>query len=81
LPRTPAQYDSGEPASSSGPASSGRVAAMIAVCQPAWQLAITAGLPSAFGWRSRPSSMNAASAFHTSSVVWPGIGSGVNPTK
>ena len=33
-----------------GPNSSGRVAAAIIIAQPAWQLPITTGLPSASGW-------------------------------
>src|SRR5271157_5581057 len=43
LPRTPAQYDSGEPATTIGPMRSGRIAAVIMVCQPAWQLGMTTG--------------------------------------
>ena len=39
------------PASMITPASSGRIAAVIMICQPAWQLAMTIGLPSASGWR------------------------------
>ena len=35
-----------------GPMRSGRIAAVIMVCQPAWQLAMTIGLPSASGCRA-----------------------------
>jgi hypothetical protein len=47
-----------------GPVRSGRTAAIIMVCQPAWQLAMTIGLPSASGWRWATSSMNVPSARH-----------------
>ena len=42
-----------------GPNSSGRVAAAIRICQPAWQLPITTGLPSASGCSSATRSRNA----------------------
>ena len=64
-----------------GPNSSGRVAASIITAQPAWQLPITQGLPSASGWSAMTFSRNTASACMMSSMVWPGIGSGVKPTK
>ena len=44
------------------------------ICQPAWQLAMTIGLPSASGWRLATSSRKTASARQTSSIVWPGNG-------
>ena len=69
LPQTPAQYESGEPATTIGPIRSGRIAAVIMVCQPAGQLAMTIGLLSASGWRRATSSINAASAWQTSSIV------------
>src|SRR5262249_60944230 len=47
LPCTPPQYDSGDPATMIGPNNSGRMAASITTAQPAWQLPITHGLPSA----------------------------------
>ena len=65
----------------SGPNSSGRVAATIITAQPAWQLPITQGLPSAWGCSSMTFSRNTASARMMSSMVCPGIGSGVKPTK
>ena len=49
LPRTPAQYESGDPAMISGPNNSGRIAASIITAQPAWQLPMTHGFPSASG--------------------------------
>ena len=48
------------------------IAAIIMICQPAWQLATITGLPSASGWRAATSSTKAASARQTSSIVWPG---------
>ena len=60
------------PASMITPASSGRIAAVIIICQPAWQLAMTIGLPSASGWRFATSSRKTASARQTSSIVCPG---------
>ena len=69
------------PASMIRPASSGRIAAVIMICQPAWQLAMMIGLPSASGWRFATSSMKIASARHTSSMVCPGIGFGRKPMK
>jgi len=42
---SPAQYDSGAPATMMGPNSSGQTAAVMRICQPAWQLPMTAGLP------------------------------------
>ena len=42
---------------------------IIMICQPAWQLPIRQGLPSAFGWRSTTSSTKRASASQTSSIV------------
>ena len=59
-----------------GPASSGRSAAIIMTCHPAWQLPMTTGLPSASGWRAVTASTKIASARHTSSTVWPGTGFG-----
>ena len=47
------------PASMIGPARSGRIAAVIMICQPAWQLAMMIGLPSASGWRLATSAMKA----------------------
>ena len=64
-----------------GPGNSGRSAAVIMICQPAWQLPIRQGRPCAFGSASMTASMNRASATQTSSMVWPGIGSGRKPTK
>jgi hypothetical protein len=64
-----------------GPGSSGLIAAIIIICQPAWQLAMTTGLPSAFGCRAMTSSRNAASVRQTSSTVCPGTGSGRKPMK
>ena len=81
LPRTPAQYDSGEPATIIGPNNSGRTDARIIIAQPAWQFPITQGLPSASGWSEMTFSTNAASATPISSMVWPGMGSGRKPTK
>ena len=52
-------------------------AAIIMICQPAWQLPMTIGLPSASGWSvgdfldERP-----PRRAHTSSTVWPGNGVG-----
>ena len=40
-----------------GPARSGLSAAIIMICQPAWQLPISTGLPSASGWRAATASM------------------------
>ncbi len=68
----------------SGPNSSGRTEASIITAQPAWQLPTTQGLPSACGCSSCSSitfSRNRASARMMSSIVCPGIGSGVKPTK
>ena len=64
-----------------GPKSSGRLAATIMTAQPAWQLPMTAGLPSASGWSAMTLSRKAASAAMMSSIVWPGTGSGRKPTK
>ena len=64
-----------------GPNSSGRVAATIITAQPAWQLPMTHGLPSASGCSATTRSRNAASARITSSIVWPGIGFGRKPMK
>ena len=64
-----------------GPKSSGRSAATIITAQPAWQLPITQGLPSASGWRAMTVSRKTASARAMSSMVWPGTGSGRKPTK
>ena len=64
-----------------GPVRSGLVAAIIMICQPAWQLAMIIGLPSASGWRAATSSTKIASARQTSSIVCPGIGFGRKPTK
>ena len=64
-----------------GPNSSGRIAATSSTAQPAWQLPMTQGLPSASGCRAITFSRNTASAVMMSSIVWPGIGSGVKPTK
>ena len=62
----PRRPPDGRPADRStiGPGRSGRMAAMIVVCQPAWQLATTAGLPSASGCRRATSARKAASALH-----------------
>ena len=51
------------------------------ICQPAWQLAITIGLPSASGCRAGDLLDEHASARHTSSIVCPGTGFGRKPTK
>ena len=64
-----------------GPNSSGRRAASIMTAQPAWQLPITQGLPSASGCSAMTFSRKIASARAMSSMVWPGIGSGRKPTK
>ena len=64
-----------------GPNSSGRMAARIITAQPAWQLPITQGLPSASGCSAMTRSRKTASARAMSSMVWPGIGSGVKPMK
>ena len=53
-----------------------RIAAIIMICQPAWQLPMITGLPSASGWRAATSSTKTASARQTSSIVCPGIGLG-----
>ena len=74
-------YRTCEPASMIGPVRSGLSAAIIMTCQPAWQLPITTGLPSASGWSAATLAMKAASAAQTSSTVWPGTGSGRKPTK
>ena len=44
-----ANFESLDPASMIGPGRSGRIAAIIMICQPAWQLPISTGLPSASG--------------------------------
>ena len=44
--------------------------------QPAWQLPMTAGLPSALGCSAITRSRNVASARAMSSIVCPGTGSG-----
>ena len=59
-----------------GPNSSGRMAASIMIAQPAWQLPITQGLPSASGCSAMTFSRKIASARAMSSMVWPGIGLG-----
>ena len=64
-----------------GPKSSGRRAATSITAQPAWQLPITQGLPSASGWRAMTVSRKIASARVMSRMVWPGIGSGRKPMK
>ena len=64
-----------------GPHSSGRVAATIMTAQPAWQLPMMQGLPSASGCSSMTFSRKIASACMMSSMVCPGIGSGEKPTK
>ena len=64
-----------------GPKSSGRMAASSMTAQPAWQLPITAGLPSASGCSAITRSRNAASARAMSSIVCPGTGSGRKPMK
>ena len=78
---SPAQYDSGAPATMMGPNSSGQTAAVMRICQPAWQLPMTAGLPRLSGCSSATLRTNWASARITSSTVWPGTGSGRKPTK
>ena len=50
------------PAMMIGPKSSGRSAATIITAQPAWQLPMTQGLPSASGWRAMTVSRKDASA-------------------
>ncbi|KAG1477967.1 hypothetical protein G6F54_014028 [Rhizopus delemar] len=64
-----------------GPNSSGRMAAVIMICQPAWQLATTTGLPSASGCRAMISSRKRASAIITSSTVCSGMGWGRKVAK
>jgi hypothetical protein len=64
-----------------GPNSSGRSAATIMMAQPAWQLPITAGLPSASGCSAITRSKKAASARAMSPIVCPGTGSGRKPMK
>ena len=59
-----------------GPKSSGRMAASSMTAHPAWQLPMTAGLPSACGCSAITRSRNAASARAMSSMVWPGTGLG-----
>ena len=59
-----------------GPNNSGRMAASIMIAQPAWQLPITHGLPSASGCSAMTFSRKIASARAMSSIVWPGIGIG-----
>jgi len=81
MPRQPAQYDSGAPAMMMGPNSSGRTAAVIMICQPAWQLATTTGLPSASGCSAMIFSRKCASAIITSSTVWVGMGRGRKVAK
>ena len=58
LPCTPAHDASGVPARMIGPNNSGRSAARIITAQPAWQLPITQGLPSASGCRAITFSRN-----------------------
>ena len=53
-----------------GPNSSGRIAASIMIAQPAWQLPITHGLPSACGCSAMTFSRKTASARAMSSIVW-----------
>ena len=65
----------------SGPNNSGRSDARIMTAQPAWQLPITHGLPSACGCKAMTFSIKIASALATASMVWPGIGSGRKPMK
>ena len=81
MPRQPAQYDSGAPATIMGPNSSGRMAAVIMICQPAWQLPTTTGLPSDSGCRAMISSRKRASARITSSTVCVAVGCGRNEAK
>ena len=64
-----------------GPNSSGQTAAAIRICQPAWQLPITTGLPAPSGCNCPTLRTNSASARITSSTVCPGTGSGRKPTK
>ena len=61
--------------------SSGLVAATIMIAQPAWQLPMTVGLPSALGWSAISRSRNVASARAMSLSVCPGTGSGTKPIK
>ncbi|CFE03362.1 Uncharacterised protein [Bordetella pertussis] len=81
MSRQPAQYDSGAPATMMGPNSSGRIAAVIMICQPAWQLPTTTGRPSACGCRAMISSRKRASARITSSTVWVSVGCGRKVAK
>ena len=69
------------PAMMIGPNSSGRIAAAIITCQPAWQLPITTGLPSLSLCISPTRSTKSVPATTTSSIVWPGSGQGRKPTK
>ncbi len=62
-----------------GPVSSGYDAASIIAAQPPWQLPMTTGFGLS-GCRSRTACTNCASASHTSSMVWPGSGSGKKMT-
>ena len=65
-----------------GPNSSGRIAATSSTAQPAWQLPMTQGLPSALGMqRDHLLEEHAPRRCMMSSIVWPGIGSGVKPMK
>ena len=64
-----------------GPNSSGRRPATSNAAQPPWQLPMTHGLPSARGCSAMTFSRNIASVWMTSSIVWPGIGSGVKPMR
>ena len=57
-----------------GPNNSGRSAATIMTAQPAWQLPITQGLPSAWGCSAMTFSRNTPLARAISWIVWPGIG-------
>ena len=59
-----------------GPKSSGLMAATIMTAQPAWQLPMTAGLPSASGWSAITRSRKVASARAMSSMRLPGHGFG-----
>ena len=64
-----------------GPNSSGRMPATSSTDQPPWQLPTTHGLPSARGCSAMTFSRNTASVCMMSSMVWPGIGSGVKPMR
>ena len=76
LPRTPAQYERGDPATMIGPNNSGRIAASIMIAQPAWQFPITQGLPFASGYCAATFSMKIGLGAGNvlDGLSWNGIG-------